>query len=63
MLRVGALNAAAEVRFLVSEPHHPSVGCHTVTTACCYDAERYAIGISSTSRVIHGGQVSAELPD
>ena len=30
---------------------------------CCCDAESYASGISHTSRVTHGGQVSVELPD
>ena len=41
----------------------PSVGCHTVVAACCCDVESYATGISNTSRVIDGGQASAELPD
>ena len=55
---------AAWVCFLVREPHHPSVGCHTVVAACCCcDAESYATGISNTSRVTHGGQVSVKLPD
>ena len=30
---------------------------------CYSDSESYAIGISNTSRVTHGGQVLAELPD
>ena len=53
----------ARVHFLMQEPHHSSVGCHTVAAACCCDAESYATGISYTSRLTHGGQVSAELPD
>ena len=28
--------------FPVREPHHPSVGCHTVVTGYCCDAESYA---------------------
>ena len=34
-----------------------------VAAACCCDAESYATGVSNTSRVTHGGQVSVELPD
>ena len=49
--------------FLLRQPQHPSVGCHTVVAACCCDTESYATGISNTSMVIHGGQVSVELPD
>ena len=41
----------------------PSVSSHIVVAACCCDAESYATGISNTSSVPHGGQVSAELPD
>ena len=51
------------VHFPVRGPHHLSVGCHTVVVVCCCDAESYATGISNTSRVTHGGQVSAELSD
>ena len=40
----------------------PPVGGHTVMADCCYDAESYA-GISNTSRITHGGQVSVDLPD
>ena len=36
----------------------PSVGCHTVVSACCCDAESYATGISNTSRLIHGPKSS-----
>ena len=42
---------------------HLSVGCHTVVAACCCDAESNASGISNTTRVTHGEQVSVELPD
>ena len=49
--------------FPVREPHHPSVGCHTVVAACCCGAESYVTGISNTGRVTNGGLVSAELPD
>ena len=40
----------------------PACRCHTVATACCCDAESYATNISNTSssRVIHGEQVSVE---
>ena len=48
--------------FPVRDPQHPSVGCHTVAAACCCDAESYAPSISNTSRVTHGGQVSAFRP-
>ena len=51
------------VGFLVREPHRPSGGCHTVAAACHCDAESYATGISNTTRVTHGGQISAELLD
>ena len=47
----------------VREPNHLSIGCHTAVAACGYDAESSATGISNTSKVIHDGQVSAELPD
>ena len=49
--------------FLVREQLCPSVGCHPVAAACCCDAESYAMGISNSSRVTHGTQVSVELPD
>ena len=58
-LRFGALIAMAQVR----EPYHPSLSCRTVAAVCCCDADSYATSISNTSRVTHGGQVSAELPD
>ena len=51
------------VCFPVREPHDPSVCCHTGEAVCCCEAENYATGISNTSRVPHGGRVSAELPD
>ena len=51
------------VHFLVREPHHSPVTCHTVAAVCCCDAESYAPGISNTSGVTRGRQVSAELPD
>ena len=41
---------------LVREPHHQSVGGHTVVAVCCCDAESCATGISNMSRVTHGGQ-------
>ena len=50
-------------RLPVKEAYHPSVCCHTETAACCCDAESCATGISHTSRVTCGGQVSVELPD
>lgn len=50
------------VHLLVREPCHPSIDCHTVVAAGYCDAESYATAISDTSRVTHGGQVSAELP-
>ena len=53
----------ARVHFPVGEPQDASVSCHTVVAACCCDPESYVISISNTSRVTHGGQVSAELPD
>ena len=53
----------AQVHFLVRETHHPSVGSHRVAAVCCYDPESYSMGISNTSRVIYGGQVSVEFPD
>ena len=49
--------------FPVREPHHSSVTCHTVAAACCCAAESCATGISNTSRVTQGGQVSLELSD
>ena len=58
-LRFSALTTAAWVHFPVRDPHHRSVRCHTVVAACCCDAESYATGFSKTSRVTHGGQVSA----
>ena len=54
---------AAQVHFLIREPHHLSVGCRTVVAVCFGDAESYATGVSNTNRVTHVGQVSAELPD
>ena len=30
VVKIGALTAAAWVRFPIREPHHPSVGCHTL---------------------------------
>ena len=63
VVRSGALTTVAWVHVPVREPHHSSVSCHTVVAACCRDAERSATRISNTSRVTHGGQVSAELPD
>ena len=42
---------------------HPTVGCHSVVAAYCCDAESCATGISNSSRVTRGGQVSAELPE
>ena len=62
-LRTGTLTTVAQVRILVREPHHLSLGCDTVVAVCCYDVESYATSMSNTNRVIHGGQVSAELPD
>ena len=62
-LRFSALTTPAWVRFLVREPHSPSVCCHTMVAVCCRDAESYATGVSNRSRVSHGGQVSVELPD
>ena len=59
----GTVTATARVHFLVREPHHPSVGYHTVASACCCDAESRATDVSYTSRVTHGGQISVELPD
>src|SRR3712207_8624617 len=44
------LTAAAQVHFPIREPHHPPVGCHIVAASYC-DAESYATGISSTSKV------------
>ena len=41
----------------------PLVSCHTVVAVSYCDAESYATVISNTSRVTHGGRVSAELPD
>ena len=43
--------------FLVGEPHHPSVCCHTVVAACCWKLCHLYFSVT------HGGQVSAELPD
>ena len=60
MLRFGALTTSAQVHFPVREPHHPSVGCHTVAAGCCCYPESYVLQIPA---VTHGGQVSAELPD
>ena len=40
-----------------------TLGCHTLVVACFCDAQSYATGISNTSRVTHGGQGLAELPD
>ena len=62
-LRFGAFTSLSEVYFPVMEPQHQAVGCHTVAAACCCDAENRATGISNTSRVSHGGQVSVELRD
>ena len=62
-LRFNAHTTAAWIPFQVREPHHLSVGCHTVVAVCCCVAECFATGISNASRVIHGGQVSAEYPD
>lgn len=61
-LRFSALTAMAPVHLWIREPHHPPVGCHTVTGVGCWHADSSATGISDTSRVAHGGQVSAELP-
>ena len=47
----------------VRDHAHPSVGCHTVAALCCCVAESYATGISNTSRVTPGTQVSVELSD
>ena len=63
VVKIRSLIAVAQVRLWVREPHHPSVGRHTVAAVCCYDAESYAADISNTSRATRGGQVSAELPD
>ena len=62
-LGFSTLTATARVPVPVREPHSPSVSCHTMVVACCYDADSYATRISNTSRVTHGGQVSMELPD
>ena len=37
--------------------------CRTVVAASYCNAESYTTGISNTSRVTHGGQFSAELPN
>ena len=63
MVKIGALTTMVWVRVLVREPQHPSAICHTVAAVCCCEAESSANGISDTSRVTHGGQVSGELPD
>ena len=63
VVMICALAAVAQVHLQVREPDHLSVSCHMVVAACCCDAESYATGISNTSRISHGGQVSAELPD
>ena len=49
--------------FLVRKPHNSSVECHPVAAACGCDAKSYDTGISNNSKVTHGGQVSAKLPD
>ena len=61
--RFSTLTAVALGSFLVKEPRHPSVSCHTVAAACCCDAESCDTDNSNASRVTHGGQVSAELLD
>ena len=53
----------AQVHFSVKEPHYLSVGCYTVAAVRCCDTESYATGISNTSRLTHGRQVSARLLD
>ena len=62
VVKFGALTLAAWVHFPVREPCHPTVGCHTVAAVCCHDVESYATGISNTSRVTYGGQISVKLP-
>ena len=41
----------------------PICGCHPGVAVCGCDAESSASRMANTSRVPHGGQVSAELPD
>ena len=38
-VKICALTAMVRVSFQVREPHHGSVGCHTMRAACCCDAE------------------------
>ena len=63
MVKIWCSHCHGPSLFPVRQPHHLSVGCHTVVAVCCCDAESYATGTSNTSRVTHGGQVSAELAD
>ncbi|MCO6060816.1 hypothetical protein NG726_29765, partial [Pseudomonas sp. MOB-449] len=61
---VSAIRQEKEIKGIQIE--RPPNVCQSVVLwgfACCCDAGSYATGISNTSRVTHGGQVSAELPD